>query len=81
MALGLDPDLKICCDPSSQSKHPSLPNCTCDPANFKAFVCAPVGPTVLAEVGAAGGAAELAAPDPADATTWPVQPRYVLQDA
>ena len=81
MALGLDPDLKICCDPHSQAKYPSLPNCTCDPANFDAFVCPPVGPTLQAEVGAAGGVVELEAPDPADAATWPEQPRFLLQDA
>lgn len=29
----------LCCDPQSQEKYPSAPNCTCTPDNFEAFVC------------------------------------------
>jgi hypothetical protein len=44
MALGLDPDSKICCDPHSTLKHPNMPNCTCNPENFDVFVCVGVWP-------------------------------------
>eukprot|EP00939_MAST-03C_sp_MAST-3C-sp1_P001955 g1955.t1 len=53
MARGVDPNLKVCCDPKSQEKYPQYPNCTCNPENFRmttgddddqdgVFVCAPV---------------------------------------
>ena len=44
MAMGLDPDSKVCCDPQSQLKHPNMPNCTCNPENFDVFVCVGVWP-------------------------------------
>ena len=35
--------MAVCCDPDSKKKHPTFPNCTCNPENFdKVFVCTPV---------------------------------------
>jgi arylsulfatase A len=49
IALGGSDDVKVCCDPQSQQKHPSYLNCTCNPENFDdVFVCTPVqAPTLL----------------------------------
>ena len=46
-ARGGDNKLKVCCDWDSKKKYPKYPTCTCDAANFEAFVCAPEG--LLAE--------------------------------
>ena len=45
MALGSDPTYALCCDPNSSKKHPQFMNCTCNPHNWNAFVCAPLDPT------------------------------------
>ncbi len=67
MALGVNPDLAICCDPNSQSKYPKLPNCTCNPENFDGvFVCSPVKFEDAFES--------------RDSETWPMQERYELQE-
>ena len=44
MALGVDPDSKVCCDKNSVQKHPNMPECTCNPENFDVFVCVGVWP-------------------------------------
>ena len=70
---GVDNSLKVCCDWASKEKHPRLPVCTCDAANFKAFVCAPVGPKENVVVEATGGAVtgQEQPFDPLDEATWP----------
>ena len=94
MAKGGDNDKTLCCDRDSKKKFPKLPACTCDAANFRAWVCAPVGPTASARVGADGAvlieeqehvAREADAAgggvDPDDVATWPVLPPMHLQEA
>jgi len=102
MAAGLDPSLRICCDAHSTRTRPSYPACTCNPENFEAFVCGPVGPSssvivesrggVLSAVDIAGDVGDVesvsmkpraraGAVDPRDSSTWPEQPRMLLQDA
>jgi len=89
MRLGIDPQLKVCCDWHSTKRYPKLPTCTCDAANFHSvFVCAPVttpwagGPNLEMEVAASDGSVRLArGVDPTDSSTWAVEPPLVYQDA
>lgn len=85
MSLGLNTSLRVCCDANSKQKYPTLPQCTCNPDNFKAFVCAPVGPAlgtapedVRVEV-AVGR--ETGSVDPRDDSTWPLLFVPEFQDA
>jgi len=70
---GEDGKLKLCCDWASKEKHPDLPQCTCNPEAYRAFVCAPVGPAggALAAVSADGAVVRIGLLDPRDAATWP----------
>lgn len=88
MRLGLDPQLKVCCDWHSTKRYPKLPTCTCDALNFHSlFVCAPVKPPWTGashetEVTSDGSARLLAhGVDPTDSSTWVVEPPIVYQDA
>ena len=78
--LGMDSKLKVCCDPNSKSKYPLLPECTCDPDNWHAFVCSPVGPTTTRDsMSGRVSVAHLhpgstdAMFDPRNDSTWPME--------
>ena len=51
MGKGSDKKYGICCDPNSKQKYPDYPECTCNPENWKAFTCQPIGPHEFAEDG------------------------------
>ena len=86
-ARGGDNKLKVCCDWDSKKKYPKYPTCTCDAANFEAFVCAPVGPhedeVDDVVVAASGGSSAVEAThfDAADCSTWPWRDGEQLRDA
>jgi arylsulfatase A len=85
MAKGVDPRLKICKDPHSQTKHPSYPNCTSNPEYFApGFVCTSIGVREAVSVASAGATVRRRAEplfDLSDARTWPHQARIMRQDA
>ena len=79
MAKGVDPGLKVCCDPQSQKKHPTFPNCTCNPENFSPnFVCTSIG--IEVDVGA-DGMSKGRGIDTRDSSTWPRQASLPFQEA
>ena len=45
MQKGSNASLALCCDPHSQQRYPQYPSCTCNPENWKAFVCSPLSPS------------------------------------